>query len=345
MSNESRVPSGETDWDALARYFAGESSDEERATVRRWLDDHPADAEALAATDSAARRVLSASSPVDVDRAWRRASARLDERPSPTMYAFAPRRSPAIRAAAAAVLVAGGVSLWWFAARPEVAPPTVASREFTTDAGRRDSLVLDDGTRVLLGPGSSLRIDDGYGSSRRDVHLVGEALFDVRHDDARPFVVHVSGVMIQDLGTTFTVRTTNSTAGVTTVAVTAGSVRVTRTTASTDTAVILRQGEVGAVRSTGPIVVRRDDAVGAAIAWTRGQLVFRDAPLAEVAATLRRWYGVEVRIGDSTLNARTFSGSYDGEPLVTVLDAIALGIPARVQRTDSLVIIGGPSGR
>ena len=344
MSNQPRVQSGDADWDALARYFAGESSDRERATIRRWLDEHPAEAESLAATDSAAHRLLFATPAVDVDRAWSRVSARLDEQPA-TVYAFAQRRARLLPAAAAAVLlVAGGASLWWIASRRDIAAPTVAAREFTTGAGRRDSVVLADGTGVLLGPGSSLRIDDGYGSGRRDVHLVGEALFDVRHDEARPFVVHVSGVMIQDLGTTFTVRTTNDTTGVTTVAVTSGSVRVTRTT-SADSAVVLRQGEVGAVRPTGPIVVQRDEAVGAALAWTRGQLVFRDAPLTEVAATLRRWYGVEVRIADSALNARTFNGSYDREPLATVLDAIALGIPARVQRTDSLVIIGGSSGR
>lgn len=346
MADESMVPSGDADWDALARYFNGESSPEETATIRRWLAENPEQASAIAATDAAARRALAPKQPVDVDAAWRRVSARLDERPATRVYPFTSRRTPVVRAAAAAgLLLAGAATAWWLTTRQASAPtPVVASREFTTGPGRRDSVVLNDGTGVLLGPGSSLRVDDEYGLARRDVHLQGEALFDVRHDDARPFVVHASGTMIQDIGTTFTVRTMNGTTGTTTVAVTSGSVRVARAS-SPDTGLVLREGDAAAIRPGGPITVQRDDAVRAATAWTRGQLVFRDTPLAEVAVTLRRWYGVDIRIADTSLNARTFSGSYEGEPLATVLNAIALGIPAQVQRTDSTVIIAGVARR
>jgi transmembrane sensor len=359
MSNQSRGAGGEADWEALARYFAGESSADELVTVRRWLAEHPGEAAALSAADAATRRRSTTAPVVDVDAAWRRMATRLDapaaaietsiQRPrSKTYPSPSPGwRIPALRAAAAVLVLAGSAALWRIADQTGAGTsPAAAARVFATGAGQRDSVVLSDGTGVLLGPGSSLRHGADYGIGGRDVHLNGEALFDVPHDNARPFVVHVAGATVHDLGTTFTVRASNGTSGATTVAVTSGAVRVARTAPAPDSGVVLREGDVAVVRPGGPIARFGREAVDDALAFTHGRLVFRDAPLSDVAVTLRRWYGVDVRIADPRLAERTLSGSYDGESLTTVLDAIELVMGAPVERTDGVVTIGrgGASG-
>ena len=216
-----------------------------------------------------------------------------------------------------------------------------AARTYETAPGQRDSVVLADGTGVLLGPGSSLRIETGFGDRRRDVHLDGEALFDVRHDDARPFVVHTSAVMIHDLGTTFTVRTTNGTNGTTTVAVTQGSVRVARSLTSSDSGVVLRAGDRGTTETGQTFKVERGASLDDELAFTRGQLVFRNTPLPVVAESLRRWYGMRVRFTDATLNARTLTASFKDEPLAEVLKVIGLALDTSVQlQQDSIIVIG-----
>ena len=355
MPTEPGSPSDQVDWDALARYFAGESSAEDAETASRWLAEHPDEAEAFAALDSVTARLdalpaESAEEP-DVDAAWMRIAAQLDERPVATpapkakVYTFAQRpriwSSPALRAAAAIVaLAAGSTMIWRIGSNEGRGAVATAARTFETKAGQRDSVVLADGTGVLLGPGSSIRMETGYGDQRRDVHLDGEALFDVHHDAARPFVVHTSNLVVHDLGTTFTVRTTNGTQGVTTVAVTQGAVRVARTLTPADSGVILRAGDRGTTASDEGFTVERGAVLADELAFTHGELVFRDTPLPVVAASIRRWYGTEVRIADSALNTRTLTASFSNEPLAEVLKVIGLALDTRVQQQDSVVIIG-----
>jgi len=57
MATEPGLPSDQVDWDALARYFAGESSAEEAEATSRWLAEHPEEADAFAALDSVTARL------------------------------------------------------------------------------------------------------------------------------------------------------------------------------------------------------------------------------------------------------------------------------------------------
>ena len=358
MPADSGRPADQVDWDALARFFAGESSAAEAEAASRWLAEHPEEAEKFASLNAVTARMAEspASGEVDVDAAWMRMAAKLDEpvvavpagrpvaRPAPAtkVSAFAPRRSvwrsPALRAAAAIALVAGGWAIVKLNSIADFAPAEPAT--FATEAGQRDSVVLADGTRVILGPGSSLRTEMGYGDPDRDVHLEGEALFDVVHDDARPFVVHASGLMVHDLGTTFTVRTTNDIHGTMTVAVTQGAVRITGAGVPDDSVAVLRAGDRGTIITNQSVNVERGAALDDDLAFTRGRLVFRDTPLPAVASALRRWYGVQVQVADSSLSTRTLTASFQGEPLADVLRVIGLALDTPVSQQDSTVVIG-----
>ena len=359
MPADSGRPADQVDWDALARFFAGESSAAEAEAASRWLAEHPEEAEKFASLNGVTARMAEppASGEVDVDAAWMRMAAKLDEpviavpagrpveRPAPAtkVYGFAPRRSvwrsPALRVAAAIALIAGGAAVWQSISKPGVLVD-IAGQTYNTAPGQSDSVVLSDGTRVLLGPGSWLLIQDGYGDRRRDVRLTGEALFDVRHDDARPFVVHTSEALIHDLGTTFTVRTMNGTNGTTTVAVTQGAVRVARVTERIDSGVVLQAGDRGSITPGVAFAIERGTTLDDDLAFTRGQLVFRDTPLPAVASALRRWYGVQVQVADSSINTRTLTASFNKEPLPDVLRVIALALDTPVSQQDSTVTIG-----
>src|SRR5262249_36779504 len=102
--------------------------------------------------------------------------------------------------------------------RPPRGVPTAApqSREVVTAAAQRASMELGDGTRVTLMPGSRFRIAERFGDTtihRREVYLDGEASFAVRHDGARPFIVHTPHGSVEDLGTEFVVNTYPETRG------------------------------------------------------------------------------------------------------------------------------------
>src|SRR5688572_6656434 len=62
------------DWEKIGRFLAGESSPDEAAEVRRWMEDNKGDAQLLAALDGAARRASMPS--VEVENALIRVKAR-----------------------------------------------------------------------------------------------------------------------------------------------------------------------------------------------------------------------------------------------------------------------------
>jgi transmembrane sensor len=115
----------------------------------------------------------------------------------------------------------------------------------------------------------------------------GDAYFDVVHDSSKPFIARAGGAIIQDLGTRFTVRT-DAAEGVA-VSVSQGSVSLQGVNTNAH-GIVLRPGERGSVLPNGQAASRRGTAED--MAWMRGQLVFREAPLTEVIASLKRWYGI-----------------------------------------------------
>ena len=364
MQNESPSspnpdPAGSSaDWEALARYLAGESSEDEAARMGQWLAEHKADAALIAALDKAvAGLAMPDPGDIDVDRALTRVAERRDsaiDNPA-TPMTRPPRelrssrrtastwRAAAILAAAAAVVVAARLVLQRVGEDRSTETMVGTSRAFTTAVGKRDSLHLPDGGRVVLGPASRLLVAAAYGRATREVELHGEAYFDVVHDTTRPFVVRAANVSVRDAGTSFGVRVDSG--RLVQVVVTSGSVML--RAAAADTGVLLAAAEVGTVQPDGRVTVQRTATAGQYLAWMRDSLVFRDAPLGEVSDELRRWYGVVLRVDDPTLAARHLTMTFAGDPLDRVLHIIGLGLGASIERRGDTAIVkpSAPSTR
>jgi transmembrane sensor len=356
MPSETPNPRNDSaDWDAIARYFAGESTPDEAAAVRRWLEAHPAEATALGSLNDATAQLANATPPdLDVEAALKRVIERRDAADAISIGGRTARRAPAhatvparrwqptaLRVAAAAVL-AVGAGLWWHSQQPTGYTLRPGAQTFATNVGRRDSVRLADGTRVLLAPESRLTVAEGYGNKVREVQLTGEAYFDVRHDDARPFVVHAGGAAIRDLGTTFTVQAIGD-QGVR-VAVTSGSVSLGPVQASPNDGVVLRPGDAGTFAVDGRLLVERGGTAEPDTAWTSGRLIFREAPVSLVRSELRRWYGIDLVV-DSTFTASHLSMTFDGENADRVLEVIALSLGGKVERQGNTAVIKPASPR
>lgn len=336
------------DWEVLARYLADESPAAEAEGVRRWLAAHPADAALVRTLDETLDRLAVApTAEIDVEAALARARTQRNGagvRPLPhrtsgaVSTAMAPSRwrSPMLRAAAVIAVASAAALAWWGAQRGDEPPALASARVYETGVGERDSLRLPDGSLAVLGPESRLVVAAGYGAPAREVTLHGESYFEVRHDDAHAFTVHAGAAAVRDIGTTFSVRNEGDSVR---VAVREGAVLLHAAAGQRDDGVVLHAGDVGVLDTGGRAVARRGTLEEDAMAWTRGRLVFRDAPLAEVAAELRRWYGLELRVGDSALADRHLTASFDGEPAERVLDVIGLALGAELERRGDTVVV------
>jgi transmembrane sensor len=82
---------------------------------------------------------------------------------------------------------------------------------------------LEDGSTVIIYPGSKLAYPKKFAVGRREVYLQGEAFFNISKNASRPFFVYSNNVVTQVLGTSFDVRGKN---GQVEVAVKTGRVAV-----------------------------------------------------------------------------------------------------------------------
>lgn len=316
MSPDSSEPTREL----LSRYLAGEATPDETAAVRR-------------ATGQSVPVV-------DVEAALTRVKSRLQAPDGPSVLPLASSRPRVLASSnrdmfriAALVALVVGSGLVWRLTRGTT-PSVTHTASWSTAAGALDSIPLPDGSKVILGGGSRLTMLEGYGGAARIVSLDGEAYFDVVHRDASPFTVQAAGVEIRDVGTTFSVKTDGEGAR---VAVLTGSVAVLDT--ARRVVATLKAGEVAEVKRSQKPVVSAGASSETDLGFTRGRLVFEDAPIARVQAELKRWFGIELVVADTSLASRHLKASFAGEPARQVLDVIALALGAQLERRGDTAIL------
>jgi transmembrane sensor len=335
----------------LARYVSGQCPADEAAAVREWIAADPSRVQLVAELEAAWRAGAEAAYEWGVDAGWRALTAAREEaRPGPvlsiTPHVTPVRRTPvAWRAAAAAVIVLAGSTLTvWRMTRhhqPAESSAQAAMTEIATQRGQRASLHLADGTKVVLGMASRLRIPSNYGQRGRDVYLDGDGYFVVTHDVAHPFAVHTAHAVARDVGTKFGVRDYAS-ATTTEVAVADGAVSLSvavPTVGHTADTVLLHADDIGQIDPQGQVTAVRDADVAGALAWTDGRLVFRDAPLRDVIAELGRWYNLDLQVHDSSVAARRLTASFSDESVPLVLERIALSLDLRVDRQGRTIVL------
>jgi transmembrane sensor len=214
----------------------------------------------------------------------------------------------------------------------------ITARKYTTGAGERMELTLEDGTLVVLGAASRLRVPGGWSMEKREVHLEGIGYFDVVHTQDRPFIVHADGVTTRVLGTRFVVRAYPR-EGEIGVAVASGRVAVSADSIAETPAIVLNGGQVGQLRtSDGLFEINQDvSELNRLLEWARGPLRFTDRPLAEVFEKLEYWYQIEFVVTDSALAQQPLSIRVQGERFDDVIEAIALALNARYERIGDTV--------
>jgi len=84
--------------------------------------------------------------------------------------------------------------------------PEINWQTKTVPNGQKLSLTLWDGTVVKVNSGSTISFPEEFSDSLREVHLEGEAFFEVNRDILRPFIIKSGNVETVVLGTSFNVN-------------------------------------------------------------------------------------------------------------------------------------------
>lgn len=229
----------------------------------------------------------------------------------------------------AAVLVVQGPALW-----QGRGPAALQAfhKDFETAVGGREAETLADGSVVTLN--TDTRVEVRYAGTSRDVYLLrGEANFEVAHDAAHPFNVHVGGRIVQAVGTAFNVRLAPDSE--VEVTVTEGKVRITRALEARpakerrsahhgaaglppealDATVV--QGQLARLDLSGgrsaprPSIVELEPVdLDIKLAWQRGVLIFRGEPLEAMLAEVARYTTARFDIEDDSLRGVRVGGYF-----------------------------------
>jgi len=240
-----------------------------------------------------------------------------------------PRRRPfLVVAACASVLAVLAVPfvISAFRALPEVSSSSPV--RYSAGIGERRFLPLEDGTTIELNTRSIVEVEI-TSHTRRVTLLAGEAVFNVRHDEARPFNVISGGLVIRDVGTTFDVRQSGE---ATTVSVIEGRVAISMMEAGKVAFLptIVDAEHRAEITVPGKHVDLRIEPVAAAelarvLAWRDGHLVFRGETLAAAAADFNRYHRRQIEIVDPSIARLRVGGTFsttDSEAFLAALHVL-----------------------
>ncbi|MGB5008428.1 MAG: FecR family protein, partial [Ferruginibacter sp.] len=209
--------------------------------------------------------------------------------------------------------------------------------EIIINPGSRTKIQLPDGSQVWVNSGSKITYKDNFNRSTREVHLDGEAYFEVIKDASRPFIVHTTGIDIKVLGTAFNVKAYKIESFIEATLI-HGSIEVINKNRPGAPGVMLKPLEK-LIYNKFPVADTRDQRADVTIptepdaysitikpvnkniadsditetAWVYNKLAFEDERFEDLALKMERWYDLKIVFESEKLKDYRVSGSFVNE--------------------------------
>ena len=165
----------------------------------------------------------------------------------------------------------------------------VEMQSLETGRGESKQIVLSDGTKVWLNAESTLLYPNRFTGNERRVQLTGEAYFEVKHNQRRPFKVETASLVATDLGTAFDLK---AYIGRTTQLVLVSGKVAVQKRGEDATSVTMEPDQVLTLES-GKMTVSSEDTYPL-VQWKNGLFYFHHTALVDVMKEIGRWYHINV---------------------------------------------------
>jgi len=225
---------------------------------------------------------------------------------------------------AAILVVAFGISivvnLIFPTPEPIVGVPILVYEEHTTPLGVKSTLTLNDGSKVILNSGSTLKYVKNFEVDKRILYLSGEAFFEVMKDSVRPFSVNSGDVVTTALGTSFNIRAYKNED--LNISLLSGKVAIDLGMMNSES-VLLENGEALKVDLEAGKFIKGSFDIDQEIGWTQKKIIFEKVKLNEAIRVIENWYGVKFIFQNKPDPALLLSGIYQDETLENVLGGLS----------------------
>lgn len=358
---------GEFVWDKSFRNWVLNPTREDDETWQNWLAAHPEKRELV----ERARQLVLSIRPANASlsnpekrKAVERIVERLEER---NLRHAEDGHLPwynvrVVRIAAMLVLLAGLGWIFWLRHQPKaigydqlVAAANVEMREAMNTTADPLTVILEDGSRITLDPGSKMSYPAHFSGSQREVFLSGKAFFDIAKDPSKPFFVYANELVTKVLGTSFTVRSFANEQEVS-VAVKTGKVAVfsredpnmpEKQSSRELTGVVIEPNQqVVFVRKTVKItksLVPEPEVV--AEAGKAPHFEFDEAPVSAVFSALHSAYGIDIIYDKNIMDECPITATLTEMSLYEKLDLICKAVDASYKSIDGRIVVEGKGCR
>ena len=182
-----------------------------------------------------------------------------------------------------------------------------------------------------------------FGSSSREVFLVGEAYFDVARNEEKQFIIHTETIDIRVLGTSFNVSYNKEQTQLD-VTVEHGKVAVGKPEefdAQGAVTILSANQKLSIEKNTGKKAIVNIAPVKD-IAWTKKELIFRNEALGEIIRVLSKWYGVKFVFAQKGFNNCRYTGNFDSDAtLDEVLNLFSISSDLTFKKSGKSIILSG----
>lgn len=277
--------------------------------------------------ESLAKRIRFKSLPFDEKQMSERLADRVRR---PVVISYAGKGNPAWKylsiAASIALLLLTGIIL--ADKEPEQG---LVYYETTAVPDAKTKITLPDSSVVWLNANACLRYPREFSGQARQVEIKGEAFFEVRKDEKKPFIVRTDGIGIRVLGTTFNVDAEPEKTAVTLIT---GKIGLYKNTNQSQTAdQILSPGERAVFYKPDNTLEVSTIRPESTTSWITGKFIFRDSPLEEIMQELQRAFHVKIYIEDEELARQTFNADFTAkETLDEILSILQISARYRIEK-------------
>lgn len=205
-----------------------------------------------------------------------------------------------------------------------------------TAKGKKELVNLPDGSTVTLNVDSKISYPNNFEGNIREVQLVGEAFFDVKRNESKPFIVYANEIKIKVLGTSFNIKSYPKDKNVETTLVT-GKVEVLKKKEKTP--VVLNPSQ-RAVYNKSSNKLKVDTVKSEDItAWKKGKLIFNKTPISQVIHDLERNYDVKFIIKSKELLSYEYTGTFNDLTIKEVLEFLKISSPIAYEIKENSIIL------
>lgn len=193
--------------------------------------------------------------------------------------------------------------------------------------GSVSEMILPDGSVIFLNAESNIKYSIEGKNGNREIFLEGEAWFDVKKNEEKPFVVHTPYYDVNVTGTQFNVKAYNTEDEIVTT-LEEGQIIIQATkNFKLGQDIIVKPGEQVVLDKYSRELTIKKVNTKWFTSWKDNKLIFVNMSLKDLIVLLERKYGVDIEIKNEEILNLHFDGTIKDETVIEFLEILRKALP------------------